>query len=227
MPVSRHLSIWSIIVVAVILFAAEQIDDNSFAESGGTIPTQVRAAASALVEGKLSRDNAKALSTLVTSMFLHADVEHILYNMVFLWTFGVLASELLGQWRALATFVACGIGGAIVHTCLNPDSSVPMVGASGAISGLEGLYLGLAVRWQLPNAEVWPLAYPVPPLQLGAFAIVGFVGDLLLSANHDQHIAYGAHLGGFLAGLAIAAVTTTVYPTLHAYERAGRKNRSS
>jgi len=225
MPVSRHLSIWGIIAVAVIVFAAEQVRETTFAESGGTIPTQVRAAASALVEGHFSLAEAKTFTTLATSMFLHADVEHILFNMVFLWTFGILVSELLGQWRALAVFLICGICGAIVHTCLNPDSSVPMIGASGAISGLEGLYLGLALRWQMPDAEVWPLAHPVPPLQLGAFAIVGFVGDMLLMANHDQHIAYGAHLGGFLSGVAIAAVITTVYPTLHAYERASRKNR--
>jgi membrane associated rhomboid family serine protease len=223
MPVSRHLAIWGIIVVAVMLFASEQVSDVSFADSGGTVPTQVRAAASDLIDGRFNLAEVKAFSTLVTSMFLHADVEHILYNLVFLWTFGILASELLGQWRALATFIACGIGGAIVHTCLNSDSSVPMIGASGAISGLEGLYLGLALRWQMPDAEVWPLAHPVPPLQLGAFAVVGFVGDLLLFANHDAHIAYGAHLGGFLAGVAIAAVITTVYPTLHAYERASRK----
>jgi len=224
MPVSRHLSIWGIIVLAVIVFAAEQIRDTSFAMSGGAIPTQVGAAAGALMEGHLDLAGVKTFSTLVTSMFLHGDVEHILFNMIFLWTFGILTSELLGQWRALAVFVVCGICGAIVHICLNPDSSAPMIGASGAISGFEGVYLGLALRWQLPWAEVWPLAHPVPPLQLGAFALVGFVGDLLLFANHDQHIAYGAHLGGFLSGVAIAALVTTVYPTLRAYERAGRKD---
>ncbi len=225
MPVSRHLSIWGIIAVAVLVFAVEQVRKTSFAESGGTIPTQVRAAAGDLRAGRFDLAEAKTFSTLVTSIFLHADVEHILFNMVFLWTFGILTSEVLGQWRALAAFLVCGIGGAIVHVCLNPDSSVPMIGASGAISGFEGLYLGLALRWQLPWAEVWPLAHPVPPLQLGAFAVVGFVGDLLLFANHEQHIAYGAHLGGFLSGVAIAAVITTVYPTHSAYQRASRRKR--
>ncbi len=223
MPVSRQLSIWGIIAVAVIVFAVEQSREISFGDSGGMIPMQVRAAAGALVEGRLSVEGAKAFSTLVTSMFLHGDVEHILFNMVFLWTFGILTSELLGQWRALAVFIVCGICGAIVHICLNAESSTPMIGASGAVCGFEGVYLGLALRWQLPYAEVWPLAHPVPPMQLGAFAIVGFIGDMLLLANHDEHIAYGAHLGGFLSGVAIAAVITTVYPTLAAYERAGRK----
>ena len=157
-------------------------------------------------------------------MFLHGDVRHIVYNMVFLWTFGILTSELLGQWRTLAVFIVCGICGAVMHIVLNPDSSEPMIGASGAISGLEGVYLGLAIRWQLPDAEIWPLAYPVPAMHLGFFAVIGFIGDLMLFANHDEQIAYGAHLGGFLSGLLIAAVITTIYPTAYKYERASRKD---
>jgi rhomboid family protein len=84
--------------------------------------------------------------------------------------------------------------------------------------------LGLALRWQLPNAEVWPLAYPVPAMYLGFFGVLGFLFDLILFAKHDEHIAYGAHLGGFLSGLLIAAIITTIYPTLYAYERASRKD---
>lgn len=223
-PVSRHLSIWGIIVVAAIVFVGEQVRDTSFGDVGGVVPLHVQAAASALVEGRPTLESVKTFSTLVTYMFLHGDVEHILFNMVFLWTFGILTSELLGQWRALAAFLVCGICGAMVHIAFNQGSTEPMIGASGAVSGFEGVYLGLALRWQLPDAEVWPLAYPVPPMQLGVFALLGFVGDMVLLANHDQHIAYGAHMGGFFSGLAIAAVVTTVYPTLHAYDRSRRKN---
>jgi membrane associated rhomboid family serine protease len=222
MPVYRHLTIWGIIVVAGLLFAGEIVRETSFSWAGGMIPIRVRAAASALADGQFTWEIATAFSTIITSMFLHGDVEHILYNMVFLWTFGILTSDLLGQWRTFVVYLVCGICGAIVHILLNPESSVPMIGASGAISGLEGVYLGIALRWQLPNAEVWPLAYPVPAMQLGLFAVVGIVGDLLLFANHDQHIAYGAHLGGFLSGLLIAAVITTIYPTHYKYERASR-----
>jgi membrane associated rhomboid family serine protease len=219
----RHLSILTIIAVAAMVFVAEQTQQTTFSRDGGVIPTQVRSVVAGVVDGQFTFQTAKTAATFVTHMFLHGDVQHILYNLVFLWTFGILASDLLGQWRALAVFLLCGIGGAIGHICLNLDSSDPMIGASGAISGLEGLYLGLAVRWSLPYAEVWPIAYPVHPQQLGLFAILGFVGDLLLFANHDEHIAYGAHLGGFLTGVAIAAVITTAYPTLTAYERAGSR----
>ena len=222
--VSRHLSIWAIIVVAAIVFVAEQSRETSFSDIGGVVPTAVRGAAANVVEGHFGWQELKVLSTLVTSIFLHADVEHILFNMVFLWTFGILTSELLGQWRALAVFLVCGVCGAILHVCLNLESSDPMIGASAQSAASRVFTLGLALRWQLPAAEVWPLAYSVAPMQLGMFALIGFASDMLLMANHDQHIAYGAHLGGFLSGVAIAAVVTTIYPTLYAYERSRRKN---
>jgi len=222
MPVSRQLSIWAIIFVAVAVFAVEQARDSDFAESHGTIPRETVAAVDAVAHGDLSLGVLKTLSHLVTALFLHGGVEHILFNMVFLWTFGVLTSELLGQWWALAAFLVCGVGGNLVQTYLNPASPVPTIGASGAICGFEGVYLGLALRWQLPWAEVWPLAHPVPPMQLGVFALVGFVGDMALLSDHSAHIAYGAHVGGFLSGLAIAAVLTTIYPTRIAFDRARR-----
>ena len=223
-PIRRHLSIWGIIAVCGLVFAAEQVRDTSFADWGGAVPSHLRAAAVDLVSGRFSAADTHAAATLFTHIFLHASVEHILYNLVFLYAFGILTSDLLGQWRSLAIFFITGICGGILHVVLQPDSSVPMIGASGAISGLVGTYLGLTLRWQLPDVEVWPLAYAVPPMQLGLVGVVGFLGDLLLFANHDQHIAYGAHLGGFLSGVAIAAVITTIYPTHYAYQRSRRKN---
>lgn len=224
MPIRRHLSIWGIIVVCGLLFAAEEIRETSFSRSGGLIPLRMRAAANTTLAGQLGIEQAKAFGTLISSVFLHGDPQHILYNMVFLWTFGILTSDLLGQWRTLAAFLITGACGGILHVVLNPDSPAPMVGASGAIAGLEGVYLGLALRWQLPDVQVWPLAYPVPAMYLGFFGVLGFIGDLKLFADHDQKIAYGAHLGGFLSGLLIAAIITTLYPTAYQYERASRQD---
>lgn len=224
MPVHRHLTIWGIIVLSGLLFAGELVRGTSFSMAGGLIPMRVRAAADSLAAGEFNVETAKALGTVVSSIFLHADVEHILLNLAMIWTFGILLSELLGQWRTLAVFLFCGICGAILHMLLNRESTVPMIGASGALMGLEGAYLGIALRWQLPDARVWPLAYPVPPIQLGVFAVLGFMLDLYLLANREQHIAVGAHLGGFLSGLLIAAIITTIYPTLYKYERASRED---
>jgi len=222
MDYSRYLSIIGVIATCAIAFAAEISLETSFGEEWGATPTHLRAAYDQLRAGEFSIASGQILLTLVTHMFLHGDAEHILYNMVFLWTFGILGCQLLGQWRTLAVFLLCGVAGAITHALLEIDSPLPMVGASGAISGLMGLYVGLALRWQLPYAEVWPLAYPVPPIQLVAFAIIGFIGDMLLLMRRDQQIAYGAHLGGLFAGIFVAAVVTTIYPTLGTYERGRR-----
>jgi len=222
----RFLTIFGLIALCAIVFAGEQAQQTSWAEDYGAVPSLIVPAFRELISGHGSFSIVRDLSRLVTAIFLHGDVQHILYNMVFLWTFGYLTSQILGQWRALVIFLICGVCGNIVQVWFNVESPVSIIGASGAICGFEGLYLGLAVQWRLPYAEVWPLAHPVPPMQVGAFALIGFVGDMVLLANHDQQIAYGAHLGGLLTGVVIAAVITTVYPTIDAYGRASRKPRA-
>jgi membrane associated rhomboid family serine protease len=223
MRASRHLSILGLIAVAAVVFLFEQTRDVPLSQTYGATPSLVHRAWAALADGRMSALVAQAFSRLVTALFLHGDIEHILYNMVFLWAFGYLVSQHLGQWWALAVFFVCGVCGNIVQVLLNADSMAPIIGASGAVCGFEGVYLGLALRWQLPDPDVWPLAHPIPPLQLAAFAAIGLLGDLYFLTDQTQGIAYGAHVGGFLSGLAIAAVVTTVYPTLAAYERAARK----
>jgi membrane associated rhomboid family serine protease len=218
----RHASILGIIIVEVVVFALEQARATTLSENFGAIPSLVATSWRQLIGGDFSIATVRPLFGLVTAMFLHGDVEHLLYNMVFLWTFGSLVSHVLGSWMALVVFFTCGICGNIVQVSLNSDSPIPIIGASGAIAGLAGAYLALALSWQLPWPDVWPLAHPIPPLQLGALALIGFAGDIYLLANHDQRIAYGAHIGGLLGGLAIAAVIVTIYPTSNAYQRAGR-----
>ena len=85
---------------------AEQVRETSFGDVGGADPAQdSRRRNGPRASGELTLESVKTFATLVTSIFLHGDVEHILWNMVFLWTFGILTSDLLGQWRALAVFL--------------------------------------------------------------------------------------------------------------------------
>lgn len=217
----RYLSIIGIIVVATVIYGAEQSRQQSFSDEWGMKATDVRAAFGHLREGLPSRADLRSFATLVTYQFLHGGIEHLLYNMVFLWIFGVLDSDIVGQWRTLAVFIVSGISGGILQAILVPDA-MPAVGASGSICGLQGLYVGIALRWDLPYANVWPIAYPVPPTQLVALAAIGFGGDLWLMTQRDHHIAFGGHLGGLFAGVLIAAILTTIYPTRGAFERARR-----
>jgi membrane associated rhomboid family serine protease len=219
----RYYTIIGLIGLCGLVFAAEQVQHTSWSKELGAVPTAIVPAYHELLRGQLSLATVRNLSRLVTAIFVHADITHIGYNMIFLWTFGYLTAQVLGQWRTLVIFILCGICGNIVQVCFNSDSLVSIIGASGAISGLAGVYLGLAVQWHLPYAEVWPLAYPVPPAQVAVFALLGFVGDMVLLARRDEQIAYGAHLGGLLMGVTIAAIITTVYPTIDAYHRGARR----
>ena len=178
----------------------------------GAVPSKLGAAWEELVGGAWDVSSAAVLLTAVWALFLHASVEHILLNMVFLWVFGTLVSQHLGKWWALGLFFVTGVCGNIVQVCLNLQSDVPIVGASGAVCGMEGVYLGLALRWQLPWPDVWPLAHPIPPGQLAVFAALGAAFDIFALANGNPGIAYGAHVGGFVSGLLVAAVFTQIFP---------------
>ncbi|MFO0788323.1 MAG: rhomboid family intramembrane serine protease [Pirellulales bacterium] len=220
----RHLTIVAIIVICAVVFGIEQSQETTFGDAWGSSSTSLGVTWEHLRSGHLGAADFRQLATLVTYTFLHGDIEHIVYNMVFLWLFGILACELLGQWPTLVIYFVCGIGAAITQALMVRDAA-PAIGASGAISGLEGLYLGLALRWQLPDANVWPLAYPVPPMQVVALGVIGFCGDLVLFYMRGDNIAHGAHMGGLLTGVLIAAMITSAYPTLASFNPRWRGRR--
>lgn len=140
--------------------------------------------------------------TLLSSAFLHGDAEHVVFNMFFLWIFAALTVELLGQRWMVTVFAISAIAGSITHTLFNPTESIPMLGASGAVMGFEGAYLGMAIRWRLPDPHIWPMARPIPPANLAALAVIGILFDFWGVMGEEQTgIAYGAHIGGFVGGL--------------------------
>lgn len=211
-PARQHYTIVGIIAAAAAVFIAQQFADATMVRWLSVAPAEVRDAWAGLVEGSLDSASARRFATLFTAALLHADFEHILYNMVFLWVFGALASQHVGPWWALAVFVVTAVSGNATQVALNPESWVPVLGASGGVCGFEGFYLGLALRYNLDWPDVWPLAHPIPPLQLAAFGVLGFVFDAYALMNHQQGVAYGAHLGGFVAGALMAGLVQTVYP---------------
>lgn len=190
-----------LIAVCAVVFALESFSDGVSVQSFGMKPAEFFEAWERVLEQAWGQVDWLALGTLFTYMFMHAGAEHILMNMLYVWVFGYLVGEVLGQRAVLIIFVLCGLAGGIVHGLMNQDDLIPMVGASGALMGLEGLYFGMVIRWRLPMAYVWPISRPIPPENLFIFALVGVAFDFFsLSGGAMTNIAHGAHIGGFVLG---------------------------
>lgn len=155
--------------------------------------------------------------TLLTSMFLHSGFWHIAGNMWFLWMFGNRVENTFGKWLFLPVYLICGLGGAELHWLLNQHSSIPCVGASGAISGIAGTYLVL-----FPKSKFDLVIYfrwtELKTIHTRATAAVGawfgeqFLLGLLTQALAGGGIAYWAHVGGFATGTLIGGVFVLVVP---------------
>ena len=141
-----------------------------------------------------------AITSLVTSQFLHGGWAHLLFNMLFLWVFGDNIEDTVGHGRFLLFYLACGVAGGLVHGLVNADSTVPTIGASGAISGILGAYMVTH-----PKARILVLAFTFIPIRLPALLVIGtwFAQDLLFAAGGVENgVAFWAHIGGFVAGAA-------------------------
>jgi membrane associated rhomboid family serine protease len=129
-----------------------------------------------------------------------------LFNALYLWIFAALAIRHLGKGWFVAIFVLTAIAGGILHTALDPGKLIPMLGASGAVMGFEGAYLGLALRYRPADPHIWPMAHPIPPAQLATLAVIGVVIDFHdVFSGAETFIAHGAHIGGFVMGLFITS----------------------
>jgi rhomboid family protein len=141
--------------------------------------------------------------TPLTSMFLHGGWFHLIGNMWFLWVFGNNVEDSMGHFRFLAFYLLCGLAAAAAQTFVNPSSAIPMVGASGAISGVMGAYIVLYPRVRvhmLVFLGIFITRIVVPAyLMLGYWFLLQIVGGGLAS-EEGGGVAFWAHAGGFIAG---------------------------
>lgn len=138
----------------------------------------------------------------LSSMFMHGDIMHIFGNMLFLWIFGDNLENLLGHVRFAAFYIVCGIAAALAQVIMEPSSAIPMLGASGAISGILGGYLLLfpkrPVRAIIFNFLTTVPAFVALGLWIGYQILLGF-----LAPAGQGGVAYAAHIGGFIAGVVL------------------------
>jgi membrane associated rhomboid family serine protease len=160
--------------------------------------------------------------TMLTSMFLHGGWVHLLGNMWFLWLFGNNVEDSMGRGRYLAFYLLCGLAAAAAQTLAEPGSPYPMIGASGAISGVMGAYVMLYPRVRIHTLIILVVFFT--RVSLPAWVMLGYWFALQLLSGAmtagEQHggVAFWAHVGGFAAGAVL--VTLFKRPALVAQHRA-------
>ena len=157
------------------------------------------------------RPDAASIVTLFTSMFMHGGLLHLLGNMLYLWIYGNNVEHRLGAFGYVFWYLATGVAAALFQTLLNLGSSIPMVGASGAISGVLGFYL---IWFPRHVVKVWVFLFPIymGVVEIGAtfvlimYLVLDNLVPFFLAQSQGGGVAHGAHIGGFIAGMAAAFV---------------------
>lgn len=145
-----------------------------------------------------------AWMTIFTSMFLHGGWMHLIGNMLYLWIFGNNVEDVMGHRRFIVFYLICGVAAVMSHALVNPESEIPMIGASGAISGVLGAYLLLYPRARV--LVVIPVFIFIHTARVAAGWVLGFwfvlqVFNSLTTTSQQGGVAFGAHIGGFVAGM--------------------------
>jgi membrane associated rhomboid family serine protease len=196
---------WSIMAINVMVYSLiaplPEASLEQFFESFAFVPS-----------GLTNASTAAALSasaiTILTSMFLHGGLLHLVANMWTLWIFGDNVEDRMGTARYISFYVLCGVAAGLTHWLAGPDSDVPVVGASGAISGVMGAYLLLFPRARI--VLVLPLLFLPYFFTIPAWLYLGiwFLGQQAsgveaLGQTAAGGVAFWAHIGGFVAGMVL------------------------
>ena len=140
--------------------------------------------------------------SIFTSMFMHGSWMHLIGNMVFLWIFGDNIEDSMGRVKFFAFYLLSGIGAAYLQALIDPSSTIPMIGASGAIAGVLGGYLLLHPKANV-NVLMWIIIF-ISVIRIPAYIVLGFwiIGQFFnASFGAEGGVAYFAHIGGFVAGM--------------------------
>ena len=179
---------------------------QSFIEAWGVVPR----------EYSVARDLPPTIplpfwSTLLTSMFLHGGWMHLGGNMLYLWIFGDNLEKVMGAVRFVIFYLVCGLAASFAHIVFGPGSSVPAVGASGAISGVLGGYLLLFPRNRIRVLTRGGVAHVPAIVVLGLWIVIQLVSGMgsLAGTAETGGVAFMAHIGGFVAGLVLVKFFAT------------------
>lgn len=190
------------VVVFVYQFTLPPHAFKAFVLANSTVPARIPA----FLEGHVGFE--MAFFPLFTSMFLHSGVVHIAGNMLFLWIFGDNVEDYFGHLFYLVFYAVCGIGAGFLHVLFNLNSTVPALGASGAISGVMGAYMLLYPRARVLTLVFFIFLIPIPAVFiLGYWFLFEFLSGInALGAGATGGVAWWAHVGGFLLGMLLTGL---------------------
>jgi len=201
-PTERQPILTIVIIAAnVLVYALWQVPNR----------LAVTVATEGFIPAEFTHHEPGAVRHLLLSMFMHGGLMHLIGNMWFLWIFGKKVEDVCGHFRFLCFYILCGAVATIAYAVANPDSSIPLVGASGAISGVLGAYLlkspGASIRSIIPMG-IFTRILDIPAYLFLIFW-VGMQIYLQTTARLSEQaggVAYMAHIGGFVAGVILILI---------------------
>ncbi|MBW3538270.1 rhomboid family intramembrane serine protease [Candidatus Parcubacteria bacterium] len=196
----------ALIVANVVVFGFE----ISTLGTGGEQALNAVIGTYGVVPARLALEHAPSL---LSSLFLHGGFAHLLFNMLFLAAFGDNIEEALGRFSYLLFYLACGVIASLTHAWVNPASTVPTIGASGAIAGILGAYLALHPGGRVKAIFFFGFFITVVAVPAMLFILFWFIAQLFtgiaslgVTTAQTGGVAYWAHIGGFVAGLVLIAL---------------------
>jgi membrane associated rhomboid family serine protease len=198
------------ITINVLVFVFLQLPDEAFTYAWAAVPREITSGNDIVgrvpVDGffiELGPSPEPIHLTLISSMFMHGGWLHLAGNMLFLWIFGDNVEHAMGHIPFLVFYLAAGIVATMAHVLFEPDSIIPLVGASGAISGVLGAYLVMFPRNRV-LLFVFRFFIWVPAIvAIGIWALFQFISGIgqIAATEQTAGVAYLAHIGGFVAGV--------------------------
>lgn len=219
-PVVNYLFIGLNVLVFFLLQGAGSNDRFTYAYS--TVPQEILSGTDVVTQPRMATDPATGTKyrvpglqptpfsvylTLLTSMFMHGGLMHLLGNMLYLWIFGDNIENRIGHRRYLAFYLVCGLLASLAHVftsaALNDNLLIPSLGASGAISGVLGGYLLLFPQRRVRMMIFYRIVEVPALVAIGVWFLFQIVSSLGMLSGEAGGVAYGAHIGGFIAGLVL------------------------
>lgn len=196
LPVVTWVLIAANVLIYVYQFSLDEVAHLRFLDDWAVVPAEIT--------------SGQAWFTLVTTAFLHGSWFHLGSNMLFLWIFGDNVEDVMGHVRFIIFYLLTAIGASLAQVLVDPDSRVPMVGASGAVSGLLAAYIVLFPHGRIRTLIIFGVF--ITMTMLPAWVMIGYwiflqvisaFGSLSTIGDQQGGVAFFAHVGGFVAGLVL------------------------